>query len=93
MAFCLHFGVQNLPKMRQHGLKKPSQGAMIAKRIDFKKCCFVFVFYSISGTSGLPREPQDSQEASQSASRWPPGALPKKGPLFDSILGRKMPPK
>merc|ERR1711966_459755 len=44
----------------------------------FKKMLFCIGFYSISGTSGLPREPQDSQEASQSASTWPPEALPKK---------------
>ena len=44
MVFGLHFGVQNLAKMSQHGLQKPSQGATIAKRSDFEKCCFVLVF-------------------------------------------------
>ena len=38
------FHVQNPPKMRQHDLQKPSQGATTAKRNDFETCCFVLVF-------------------------------------------------
>jgi len=60
-------------------MQKPSQGAMLAKRSDFENCCFVLFFTIKSGTPGLPREPQDS-------SRWRPGAFPKKGQLFYSIL-------
>ena len=64
MVFGLHFGVQNLAKMSQHGLQKPSQGATIAKRSDFEKCCFVFVF-----TAFLDH--QASQESLKTAKKPP----------------------
>ena len=78
MVLGLRFGVPNLPKMSQHGIQKPSRTIL--------KIAVFSVFYSKSGTPGLPREPQDS-------SRWPPGAFPKKGQLFDSILTPEGTPK
>ena len=59
--------------MSQHGLQKPSQGAMIAKRSDFEKGCFVLVFAVFGGyrpfdkkqtnlffvISGLHRDPKN----------------------------------
>ena len=67
----------------------------------FWKLLFCIVFYSKSGTPGLPRELQDSQETSQEASKWPTGACPKKGSNFwlrfdlksDPKLGSKTAPK
>ena len=64
MVFGLHFGVQNLAKMSQDGLKNPSQGAMIGKSSDFEKCCFVLVF-----TVFL--EHQASQESLKTAKKPP----------------------
>ena len=64
MVFGLHFGVQNLAKMSQDGLQKPSLGATIAKRSDFEKCCFVFVF-----TAFLDH--QASQESLKTAKKPP----------------------
>ena len=64
MVFGPHFGVQNLAKMSQHGLQKPSQGATIAKRSDFEKCCFVLVF-------AIFLEHQASQESLKTAKKPP----------------------
>ena len=90
--FGFHFGVQNLPKMSQHGIQKPSPRAMIATRNDFENCCFVLFF-----TVNL--EHQASQESSKTAKKppkKPPNGLQepfqKKGPIFDSVLTRKVTP-
>ena len=64
MVFGVLFGVQNLAKMSQDGLQKPSRGATIAKRSDFEKCCFVLVF-----TAFLDH--QASQESLKTAKKPP----------------------
>ena len=64
MNFKTIFGPKMGPKMSQHGIQKSWEGAMMAKRNDFEKCCFV-LFLTID------LEHQASQESPKTAKKPP----------------------
>ena len=101
MVFGLHFGVQNLLKMSKDGLQKPSQGATIAKRSDFEKCCFVFVFTafleylasqeSLKTAKKPPKVPPDGhQQPFQKRVHFLTYSGPRNGPKMDSKTAPKV---
>ena len=59
--------------------------AKIARRSDLSIWCF-FILFSVVGTTGRPRELQDSEETSQDGTREPPRAFQKMRQMFDSIV-------
>ena len=80
---------QNEPTWHPKAMGRSHDG----EKKRFWKLLFCIVFYSKSGTPGLPREPQDSQETSQVASKWPWGGCPKNGPILESDFNPKSNPK
>ena len=66
-------------EVSKDGSKKQSKRANIMKTSDFESMSFD-MFHKTIGTPGLPRKPQDSQEASQDGSKQPPTPSPKMAP-------------